>query len=346
MNTSLRYLVSSVLFITLAASADAAPRRVVVDDVLPAKTQVRRFTVNLSSRDTISMSFPVTGKLGVRQAKKDTEVHKGDILAELEPELFQQKREKAKIEADRAEASYRRMASVQKGVSEESRSKAEADMKAAQAELRIAEKDLIDTKLIAPFDGVVVQTHGDIGQVIPSGDMVTRIHSKAVNVKLNVPERMICRDGWKERLQNKDIRVEVAACPGILLPARFVDIDLRSENKAQTFCAAYQIDTPPGYTFYEGMSATLYMPVSDPEDLEMVDVPFDAIRRTPDGKAFVWEAVTESDGRCRARRREVVIRHRNCALVSVTGNLKPGAKIAELGAALLAEGMEIDPVEE
>lgn len=344
MNTIKLKPVAVILTASLLATAGAAPKRVVVSDVKSAHTLVRKFAVTLSSRSTIAMNFPMTGKLGKRNVSTDQEVRKGDVLAELEQDEFVQRVEKARIAAERAEATFRRMSAVTKGISEESRSQAEADMKAAAAELRIAEKTLADTKLFAPFDGVVVKTDGDVGQVIPGGTTVTRIHSKEVNVKLNVPERLIARDGWKERLSSPDIKVEVAACPGMLLPARFNDIDLISSTGTQTFEASYKIDTPPGYSFYEGMSATLYMPSFDPELKDMVDVPFDAVCRDADGSAYVWEAVREADGACRAHRRPVEIRHRNFSTVSVTGGPAEGGKVVMLGVSQIGEGMEIDPV--
>lgn len=325
-------------------AAEAAPRRVVVTDVTPAQVTARRFAVHLASRDTVSLSFPMTGKLGIRQARKDSEVKKGQILAQLEQEEFLQKVAKARSTFQRADESYQRMKAVPKGVSKDQLSAAESAQKVAAAELRIAEKNLADATIVAPFDGVVVATDGDPGQVIPGGSMVTRLHSHTVNVKLNVPETMICRADWKSRLSGPGIEVEVAACPGLRLPARFDTIDLTANNGAQVYLADYQIDTPPGYTFYEGMSATLYMPNAELKQKSLVDVPFDALCRRADGTSYVWAVVRGKDGRCTAVRRDVQVIHRNCTTAAVSGNLAVGEQVVILGTACLGEGVEISPV--
>jgi len=342
MNTRLILLIAAALPLVGFSSA---PRRVVVTSVVPSRVCNRSYAVRIESRDTVKLSFPATGKFAVRQGKKDMFVKKGDVLAELELEDFRQRLAKAQSAAIRATASLERMKNVPRGVSKEQLSQAESDKLVADAELRIAEKALADAKIVAPFDGIIVKTDGDPGQVIPGGTPVTWLHSRAVNVKLNVPERMICQTNWQERLRNADVKVEVASCPGMLIPAQFADIDLLSTTGNQVYKAGFKFETPPGYNFYEGMAATLHMPEPAPDGRPLFDVSSDALCRTSTGEAYVWVIVRGTDGVCRVARRPVNIVWRNLDYVAVTGDIAVGDEVVTLGCAYLTDDMPVTPMQ-
>ncbi|MGN0833116.1 MAG: efflux RND transporter periplasmic adaptor subunit [Kiritimatiellia bacterium] len=346
MKAILGWCLTALLFGGAEQEPAAAVRPVVVAEVRKARPLVRRYAVSLVSRSTVSLSFPVTGKLAVRQVAKDSDVRQGDVLAELDAEGFRQRLAKARYEASRSESSYRRLTSVPRGVSQESVSKAEADMLVAAADLRIAEKDLADTRITAPFDGIVVQTAGDVGQVIPAGTMVTRLHSHAVNVRFFVPERMIARADWRKRLDVPGIEVEVAAWPDVRLPARFAEIELTTDSGGQVYSADYAIDTPPGVNFFNGMSATLFMPETTAADEPAFDVPADALCRDADGEPSVWLVVPAPDGRGRCHRRTVRVLENDFDRAVVTGELADGDLVAVLGSAWLFENREVLPVKE
>jgi len=281
----------------------------------------------------------------VRQGKKDMFVKKGDVLAELELEEFRQRLAKAQSSAVRATATLDRMKNVPRGVSKEQISQAESDKLVADAELRIAEKALADAKIVAPFDGIVVKTDGDVGQVISGGTPVTWLHSRAANVKLYAPERMICQTNWQERLRKADVKVEVSACPGLLIPAQFVDIDLLSTTGNQVYKAGFKFDTPEGYNFYEGMAATLYMPEPAPDGKPLYDVSSDAICRTSTDEPYIWVIVRGTDGVCRVARRNVNIVWRNLDFVAVTGDIAVGDEVVTLGCAYLTDNMPVTPMQ-
>lgn len=322
----------------------AGPRRVVVGEVSPARAIERRFAVTVSSKDAVSLSFPMSGRIAAFKVRKDMEVVKDQPLVELDSEELNQRILKARSAAAHAEESFERMKKVPRGVSADELSRAESQMAAARAELKIAEKALSDSVIRAPFSGIIVKTSGSVGQVISGGTPVIWVHSKAVMVSLFVPERYICRDDWQQRLAVPGVEVEVAACPGLRLPARFSSIDLVTDNKTQSYKAGYHIDTPKGYNFYEGMSATLFMPVmpTDGECGKLLEVPSDAICRHADGTAYVW-LIAGGAGKWRASRCPVEIVTRNCTSVIIRGELAAGDKVAVLGNVFLTDGMQVEP---
>lgn len=65
---------------------------------------------------------------------------------------------------------------------------ADAERKVASAALKQAERDLDNTKIVTPFDAVVVERHVTLGQFLNVGDSIATVHSNArVNIKVQLP---------------------------------------------------------------------------------------------------------------------------------------------------------------
>lgn len=65
-------------------------------------------------------------------------------------------------------------------------------LEALDAELALLDVRLVDSTLRAPFDGVVVERHVEVGEWVKAGDpMLTLVSAGALEVWLDVPERML-----------------------------------------------------------------------------------------------------------------------------------------------------------
>jgi len=145
-------------------------------------TQTVTATGTLSAVTTVQIGSQVSGVISRLYADFNSRVHKGQLLAELDPTPFQAQLEqrqadltKAKVEAANAKINYERQSRLSKaGLAAQAdvdttRAQYEgalAQVQQAQAALQQAKTNLGYTKIVSPIDGVVVDRQYDVGQTV------------------------------------------------------------------------------------------------------------------------------------------------------------------------------------
>ena len=170
----------------------------------PKSVEVRRadFSVHLKSegvfraRRTTRVSSLVSGRVGEVLASEGDRVRRGDILVRLESDPFEaevRQREAeskaARVEADGARVKLQRTEELRKGgmVTEEECDQARTAVESAQARfeqaeasLRAARERLDETRILAPFDGVVTKRLVDEGEVVTNAPVVPLLEVQEV----------------------------------------------------------------------------------------------------------------------------------------------------------------------
>jgi len=171
--------------------AEAAPALVVA---LPAQSdgagpgRALRYPVEVASRYANSMSFRVPGKLIERSVRLGDTVHKGQVVARLDPvdakkQLaaaeaalaaadHRQTYEKQQLDRDTALSAQRLVSRAQLEATQDAYAAARAGREQAAAQLVIARNNLEYQTLIADHDGLITSENADTGQVVASGQPV------------------------------------------------------------------------------------------------------------------------------------------------------------------------------
>jgi HlyD family secretion protein len=139
-------------------------------------------TGTLSAVTTVQVGSQVSGVISRLSADFNSQVHKGQILAELDPTPFEQQVEQRRadvtskqVQADDARIKYERQRRLMDGglTSQADVDAAEAQFKSARAQVAQAQAALNQsmtslryTKIISPIDGVVVDRQYDVGQTV------------------------------------------------------------------------------------------------------------------------------------------------------------------------------------
>lgn len=145
-------------------------------------TQTVTATGTLSAVTTVQIGSQVSGVISQLYADFNSKVHKGQLLAELDPTPFQAQVEqrradltKARVDAANAKINFdRQMRLAQAGLAPQSdvdTTKAQYEGAAAQVQqaaagLSQAETNLRYTKIVSPIDGIVVDRQYDVGQTV------------------------------------------------------------------------------------------------------------------------------------------------------------------------------------
>lgn len=145
-------------------------------------TQTVTATGTLSAVTTVAVGSQVSGIIARLHADFNSQVKKGDLLAELDPTPFQERvnasragLEKAQVEMRNTRIGLDRQQALRKeGLApqadyDQARANydsARASVQQASAALKQAETDLRYTRILAPIDGVVVDRQYDVGQTV------------------------------------------------------------------------------------------------------------------------------------------------------------------------------------
>lgn len=185
-----------------------APKRVVSRILSSESIQQRRFSGSIAARNEFVLGFQTIGRIAELSVDVGDRVKKGDVIALLDQVSLQEQVDaaEASLSAEQAEADFYetqfervrtlRQRNVSSQADEESalaqKDAALAQVEAAKADLNAANEALEYAKLIAPSDGIVIETPAEQGSVVVSGERVVTLASlSARDAVIDVPTEML-----------------------------------------------------------------------------------------------------------------------------------------------------------
>lgn len=254
-------------------------------------------TGTLSAVTTVKVGSQVSGIIARLHADFNSEVRRGQLLAELDPTPFQatveQRRadlERAKVELRNAElvlARAKKLLDAQlQAQSEYDTAKANRDGAAASvaqssASLKQAETNLAYTRILSPIDGVVVDRQYDIGQTVAASFQAPVLFTIAqdltkMQVLTNIDEADIGR--VKE---GQEATFTVDAFAERTFTGRVSQIRLSPQTVQNVVTYPVLLDVSnPEMRLRPGMTANVLVPVDRRDDV--LRVPNAALRFKPD----------------------------------------------------------------
>ncbi len=249
-------------FLLLGNRGEAEPKyrtaRVERGDI----TQTVAATGTVSAVTTVKVGSVVSGNVAALHADFNKQVHKGDLLAELDPAPFQDRvaqvraaLEKAKVDERNAEIALRRQKALwdEKLAAQADLDQAQANFDSsaaavnqAKASLAQAETDLRNSRITAPIDGVVVDRQYDVGQPVAASFQAPTLFTIAqdltkMQVSADVSESDIgmCKVG-------QPVRFTVDAYPDETFRGKIAQIRLNAtvNQNVVTYPVIIEVDNP------------------------------------------------------------------------------------------------------
>ena len=175
----------------------------------------RSFPGRAAATQEVNLAFEVPGTLIERLVDKGDEVKKGQRLARLDPRDYKNALDAAKASRDRVKAYLERIKQAVKtgAVSRQDLTDAQAKFDVGQAQVNIKAKALDDTRILAPYDGIVAATYVENFQRVRAKQQVLRLLDiSKIEMTLDIPESLI-----SNALYVKKVLVRFDAfpeCPG------------------------------------------------------------------------------------------------------------------------------------
>ena len=291
----------------------------------------------------VDLGFEVTGQLEERSVDVGDFVERGRVMAQLDPRDYQNTLLRSQAERDRARAYYERVAEAAKtgAVSKQELDDARARFNQADAQVQIRQKAVDDTRIVAPFDGVVAQNYVDNFQNVRAKQPVIRfLDVSKIEMVINIPEDRINLSRYVLELV-----VRFDALPGVEIPAQIKEIGSEASQATRTYPVTLIMDPAlHGAQVRPGMAGEATASrIEIPDDLQEkgIEVPESALF-SPDGsesqQSFVWIIDEETQTVSRKAVTPVRVTLRGGMLVR---GLDPGQRIATAGVSYLREGQQV-----
>ena len=349
-----------VLFVALAGCEQTAPPPTEPADVSrPAEIlQVTaaalgsdlRFPGRVRAVQRVELAFNVPGQIMELPVAEGEAVKAGALLARLDPAAYQTALDVAQAELDAATAEYervRRLWERSQAVARAEVDRKRTAMEVARSRFAAAQKDLADTRLTAPFAGIVARRLADNFQNVQAKEPVVSLQNPdQLEIVIHVPERVM--RGEPRRAAGFAVFDDL---PQRRLPVTLKSFATEAEPQTQTYEVVLGLTPPPDLRVLPGMGVEVLPDTAasraDAAGEEAGDgqapvlIPIGAVVAAADGTPTVWVVDPENG---QVSRRTIETGTLQGADVAVLSGLAPGERIVTAGVHSLREGMRVHPL--
>ncbi len=316
---------------SVSTEAQAIP--VVVESITPASVAPEIYVSgNIEGNKTVRLGFMVAGKINYIAVNEGQQVGKGQLIASLDPVNYSIAKEMADVQVNQATDEYNRLKMMhdRNSLSESDLKKIEFALQQAQAQQKLQNENLSNTKLYSPISGVLLKKLAEPGEIIGTGNPILVISDiNKVKVNAYIPENQLSQIHIGQAAQ-----VQIDAL-NESYSGKVTEVGSAADATTRAFTVKIEIDNK-GLKIRPGMIASVTL-VSAAER-SLLTVPAQAILRTPEGQTYVF--VADKD-RAQAYQRNISIGRMYSNKVEVISGLAEGEIVITGGQQKLSNGSSI-----
>jgi len=309
-----------------------APVKVKVTAVQPTATGGgREYSGTIEEKTGTTLSFPVSGTIRSINVTEGQRVSKGSLIATLDDTTLKSDHEAAVAALEQAEDAYQRYGQLHDNNSlpEIQWVETQSKLRQARSAVQITQKNLNDSKLYAPFSGVISEKSAETGQnVAPGNPVVKLVTVDRVKVSISVPEDEISSINLGQA-----IGITVPALGGKSFSGKIAEKGISANTLSRSYEVKAIIDNPAG-ELMPGMLCNLY--VTDNNSEKMIAIPAGVVQLNSDNRTFVW-----LNRQGKAHRQFIVTGQHAGNDVIVISGLTPGDQVIVEGQQKVSDDMAI-----
>lgn len=314
------------------------PRMVKVAMVTAAgQAQQRVFPARIESGDATDLSFKRGGQIETLDIRQGTSVKQGQPLAQLNTREVLQRVKDRQTSATLAQRQFDRFQTL---AGRQAISKAEMDVQratrdSANAALKIAQEELNQMTLVAPFGGVAASVHVRNHQVVSAGQpILTLTRTDLLDVVFSIPENLF----KTLDIRNANYRpvVKINSMPDREFSAVYKEHTGSSDSNTLTWQVILTLPRPDDFPVVGGVSGTVTINLANlpaAAGQNALVVPVEAVfnpDNSPRNEPHVW--VVQGDGdKLQLENRKVSVGQVTAQGVIVTEGLKAGERVVAAG---------------
>lgn len=312
-------------------------KNVKVERVQELGTIDKEFVGLSTPDDAVNLAFKIGGQVLDVPVSKGQTVARGALIAELDPREVELEVEANRTAYEEAESQLGRMKRLlaHEAISMQEYENAVTRRAQAHTKYENSRALLNDTKIRAPFKGVIEATYVDTYQRVSSGEPIARLVNPLTRtVSFTSPENTL------PLLDRPTTRFTVRFdnYPGIRFNARLKN-HARTSTDGSGFPTSLTLIDPDTmrYPIAPGMSCTISMQINDP-DSTSVSLPLSAIYAPASGGTWVWVVGEEN----RVELHEVKLGNPfGNGRIAILGGVKAGERVVTAGVYRLQAGERV-----
>lgn len=241
------------------------------------------FSGTVEGENTSKLSFPVAGTVRTINVQPGTAVHKGQLIATIDPSSMKNTYDAAKATLVQAKDAYDRMKMLyEKGsLAEIKWIDVQSKLQQAQAMEKIAQKNLRDCSLYAPYGGIIASKDAEIGQsVMPGTPVVSLVTGRKLRVNISVPETEISHIAL-----GQEATICVPALNSKIVSGRVVEKGIQANPLIRSYEVKISIDGAA-----DGIMPGMVTEVNVQSDniVDRIIIPAEALQLDENNNYFVW----------------------------------------------------------
>ena len=337
-------LVLAALAVFITSGCTGGAETVKTEKIIPVRTLIvsgleaineRNYVGTAEESFAISMSFSLMGTVEKVAVSEGQRVSKGQLLAALNSGTVQNTYDVSNSMLKQAQDAYDRLASLHKkgSVTDIQFVEVETGLQQAKSMEAIALKNLEDTKLYAPFTGIISKRSIEEGaNVMPGVAAFKLVSIDEIDIKVPIPENEIGSISV-----GQSAIVTIPAMNNAEYMGRVDKKGVEANPISHTYDIRVRIKNPQ-LSLMPGMVGKVAL--QSETDSEQIIVPNRVVQITHDGKHFLWIADGSS-----AKRRFVTVGSLANSGVVIAEGLKIGDRVIVDGYSKVSEGMQISIIQ-
>lgn len=300
-------------------------------------------TVRASKR--AELSFDVPGRIVMLNAKEGARIKKGDIIAELDNSDYKNNYQSAKANLKEAKLSLDRYQKLfkQKAIAKASLDKVEKAYDIAEANMKVAEKALNDTKLKAYFSGSISARYVENYQNIQAKQSIISIEDKStLEIVIHVSEEILAKTNKEDMLSKYALSMYASfdTIPNKKFDLKIKEISTKVDPATRTYALVLTMSATKKYNILSGMTATVTTEISAGKKagIGMILVPVTSIMGDKKNNSYSWIYSEETST---VMKRKVVIGEMSGSHVYILSGINIGDTIVTAGINYLVDGMKV-----
>ena len=336
-------LVALPLALCLGACGDSEAAKVAAPapiDVRVAEVGAQSQPERIDAAGTVALrresplGFTSAGRIITLSANEGDSVRAGQLLAALDPTTTAATLASAEAERARASREFARSSELfEKGwVARPRVDSAEAAVRVSEANVRAAQFQLSNSRIVAPGSGIIIARLAEPGQVVAAGTPVLVLGDASSGhvLRLAVPDRQAVR-----LRVGQPAEVSIGALGEEQITGRVIEIAGRADAATGTFLVEVALPSDP--RLRSGQIGTARI-IADTAGERNLSVPPQAVFAARAGEGFVY--VVDA-ARNRVRLRRVTLAETTDDSIRLTGGVEPGDLVAVTGIDRLRDMQEV-----
>lgn len=343
-------LFASAFVVLLLAACSPSPQEVAPDVVQPVKVVTvgegealakRNLPGTIRAAQRALLALQVPGKLVALPAYESQKVSKGDLLAQIDDTNYKSDLDATTARVKEAEGNFTRAEGlIEKGyVSRAEFDKIKATLDVARSDRDKAAKALQDTRLLAPFSGVVARVYVENFQEVQAKQQVLSLqNNEDLEVVLNIPESLVRKRDSKQELA---LSATLEGIPGESFELNIKEFSTEADPDTRTFQYVLGLKNASGHNILPGMTATVHATLLDQSGEGPLSLPLAALSENDAGQKQVW--VVGENSQVNTKNVETGELIGDDSIIILSG-LERGDKVVVAGISSLVPGKEVKPV--